>query len=84
MYYNLTITTLSVAVAVLVGSLELLSLAATQLGLHGAFWGWVASLDLNAIGYGVAALFALTWLLSLAIWKVGRIEERWPPGDAPV
>jgi high-affinity nickel-transport protein len=84
MYYNLTITTLSVAAAMIVGSLELLSLAATQLGLHGAFWGWAASLNLDALGYGVVGLFALIWLLSLAIWKLGRIEERWPSGDAPV
>jgi high-affinity nickel-transport protein len=37
----------------------------------------VSSLDLNYVGYAIAAVFVLTWLLALAIWHVGRIEERW-------
>jgi high-affinity nickel-transport protein len=77
MYYNLTITALSVAVAVIVGTVELLSTAATQLGLRGAFWSWVSGVNLNALGYFIVGLFAVTWLISLAIWRLGRIEERW-------
>ncbi len=77
MYYNLTITALSVAVALIVGTVELLSTAASELGLHGAFWSWVAGVNLNALGYFIVGLFAVTWLLSLAVWKFGRIEERW-------
>jgi nickel/cobalt transporter (NiCoT) family protein len=82
MYYNLTITGLSVAVAVIVGTVELLSVAAAQLGLHGAFWSWVSHINLNAVGYFIVGLFAVTWLLSLVIWRLGRIEERWPGGEA--
>jgi high-affinity nickel-transport protein len=82
MYYNLTITGLSVAVAVIVGTVELLSVAAAQLGLHGAFWSWVSRINLNAVGYFIVGLFAVTWLLSLVIWKLGRIEERWPGAEA--
>jgi high-affinity nickel-transport protein len=76
-YYNLTITGLSVAVALLVGSVELLGLAAQQLGWHGGPWGWLAGLDLNALGLVLVALFAGTWLVALAVWRFGRIEERW-------
>jgi high-affinity nickel-transport protein len=37
----------------------------------------VSGLDLNYVGYAIVALFALTWILALTIWRVGRIEERW-------
>jgi nickel/cobalt transporter (NiCoT) family protein len=77
LYYNLTITGLSVAVALLVGTTELLSIATQRFGLHGAFWQWVAEIDLNTVGYVIVGLFVLTWVLALAIWRLGRIEERW-------
>jgi nickel/cobalt transporter (NiCoT) family protein len=76
-YYNITITGLSVAVALIVGTIELTSVLAEQLGLHGAPWGWVAGLDLNVVGYGIVALFVATWAVALAVWRFGRIEERW-------
>jgi high-affinity nickel-transport protein len=76
-YYNLTITGLSIAVAFTVGSLELLSIAADRLRLHAGIWGWVSSVNLNLIGYFIAGLFVLTWALALVIWRIGRIEEKW-------
>jgi high-affinity nickel-transport protein len=76
-YYNLTITALSVAVAFAVGTIELLAVVPERLGLHGGFWGWAGSIDLNVVGYLIVALFALTWLLSLAIWRFGRVARRW-------
>jgi nickel/cobalt transporter (NiCoT) family protein len=65
-YYNLTVTTLSVAVALGIGGVELLQVAARTT--------WV---DFNTLGYGIAAAFVLTWAGSAVIWKTGRIEERW-------
>jgi nickel/cobalt transporter (NiCoT) family protein len=76
-YYNITITGLSVAVALTVGTIELMSVLGDRLGLHGAPWDWVASLDLNVVGYGIVALFVATWAVALAVWRFGRIEERW-------
>jgi len=76
-FYNLTITGLSVVVALLIGSAELLSVLADRLGLDGGLWSLVASLNLNLLGYAVAALFVLVWLVALAVWRYGRIEERW-------
>jgi high-affinity nickel-transport protein len=64
-YYNLTVTGLSVAVALLIGTLELLSVLGAP------------TLDLNLVGYAVVALFALTWAVALAIWRFGHVERRW-------
>ena len=83
-YYNITITALSVAVALIIGTIELLSIAAEKLNLDGGFWSWVAGIDLNAVGYIVVGLFVATWALALAVWRFGRLEERWAlPGSAP-
>jgi high-affinity nickel-transport protein len=76
-YYNITITGLSVAVALLIGTAELLSIVSSKLNLTGGFWDWINGLDLNKIGYGIVAVFILVWGTALAIWKFGRIEQRW-------
>jgi nickel/cobalt transporter (NiCoT) family protein len=76
-YYNLAITGLSVAIALIVGTIELLGLLSTKLGLHGGFWSWVSGLNVNALGYIIAGTFAATWLVAIVVWRVARIEERW-------
>ncbi|MGK5694991.1 HoxN/HupN/NixA family nickel/cobalt transporter [Streptomyces sp. URMC 128] len=81
-YYNLTITGLSVAVALLIGTVELLGLLVARLGLHGPFWEWISGLDLNVLGYVVVALFVATWVVALLVWRLGRIEEKWTGGLA--
>jgi high-affinity nickel-transport protein len=81
-YYNLTITGLSVAVALLIGTVELLGLLVEQLGLHGPFWNWISGLDLNVLGYVVVALFVATWVVALLVWRLGHIEEKWTGGPA--
>jgi high-affinity nickel-transport protein len=65
-YYNLTVTTLSVTVALGIGLIELSQVVA------GRTW-----LDFNTLGYAMVALFVLTWATSAVIWKTRRIEERW-------
>ncbi len=76
-YYNITITGLSVAVALVIGSVELLGLFADQFGWRGAFWNWLSGLDLNAVGYFVVGMFVLTWAIAVLVWRYGRIEEKW-------
>jgi high-affinity nickel-transport protein len=76
-YYNITITGLSVAVALLIGTAELLSIASDRLNLKGPFWTWIGSLDLNTLGYGIVGLFAVVWIGALVFWKVGKIEQKW-------
>jgi high-affinity nickel-transport protein len=79
-YYNLVITGLSVAVAFVIGTIELLSILADKLRLEGGFWVWVSTLDLNLVGYGIVGLFVVTWAGAFAVWRFGRIEEKWAAG----
>ncbi|MFI7679452.1 HoxN/HupN/NixA family nickel/cobalt transporter [Actinophytocola sp. NPDC049390] len=76
-FYNLTITALSVAVALVIGLIELLGLLATEIGITSGPLSWIAAIDLGGIGYVVAIVFVVTWLIALAVWRLGRIEERW-------
>ena len=76
-YYNITVTTLSVAVALLIGTVELLQVFAQRLAWDGSFFSFLAGLDFGAVGYGVVGLFVVTWVASVVVWKVGRIEQRW-------
>jgi high-affinity nickel-transport protein len=76
-FYNITITALSVAVALLIGGIELLTVFADKLNLSGGVWSSIANLDLNLVGYLIVGLFVVTWVVALAIWRFGRIEERW-------
>jgi len=76
-FYNLVITSLSVAVAFLIGSVELGGLFATATGARGTFWSWLEHIDVNALGLVIAGTFALTWISALSIWHFGHIEERW-------
>jgi len=76
-YYNMTITAVSVVVAFAVGGIEALGLLAGQLHLSGAFWQWIARLNDNfgVLGYAIIALFGLSWILSLAIYRWRRFDE---------
>jgi nickel/cobalt transporter (NiCoT) family protein len=76
-YYNITVTTLSVAVALLIGTVELLQVLAERLAGDGGFFSLLARLDFGALGYGVVGLFVLVWIASVVVWKAGRIEQRW-------
>jgi nickel/cobalt transporter (NiCoT) family protein len=81
-YYNITVTALSVAVAVLIGGLELAQVFAGQLGLRGGFWSTARHFDLNRAGFWIVGLFVAVWILALAIWRFGRVEERWDAAAA--
>jgi nickel/cobalt transporter (NiCoT) family protein len=76
-YYNITVTSLSVAVALFIGTIELLQVLAQKLSLEGGFWAFLDSLDFGHIGYVVVGLFVAAWAFSLVFWKARRIEERW-------
>ncbi|HZU89807.1 MAG TPA: HoxN/HupN/NixA family nickel/cobalt transporter, partial [Stellaceae bacterium] len=67
----LTITAVSIAVALFVGSVEALGLAADRFGFTGAFWGWIGALNDNfaTIGYAIIGLFIVSWLASAAIYR---------------
>jgi high-affinity nickel-transport protein len=76
-YYNITVTALSVAVALVIGLVEVLGLLASELPLRGGFWGWVSGVNINTLGFVIVGVFVATWVVALGIWRFGRIEERW-------
>ncbi|TAK17445.1 MAG: HoxN/HupN/NixA family nickel/cobalt transporter [Acidobacteria bacterium] len=76
-FYNLTITGLSAAVALFIGTVELLSLASARTG----WWVGVAGWNSQVMGYGVVALFLICWAASVAIWHVGGFDKRWAPAE---
>ncbi|MFE9421636.1 HoxN/HupN/NixA family nickel/cobalt transporter [Kitasatospora sp. NPDC006697] len=79
-YYNLTVTGLSVVVALVIGLIELTGLLADRLGITGGPIGWVAALDLNNVGFAIVGLFVLTWAGALGFWKFGKVEQKWSAG----
>ncbi len=76
-YYNITITALSVAVAFLVGGIEIVGLLSSRLHLHGWLGDYMADFDLNRAGYLVVGLFLVVWTMALLVWRLGRFENRW-------
>lgn len=76
LYYNMTITLISVAVAMLIGGVEALSLLRSQLAFHGGAWDAVAMLseNMNLLGVLVIALFVVSWAASFAIYKVKNLD----------
>jgi high-affinity nickel-transport protein len=81
-YYNITITGLSVAVAVFIGGLEVAQVLSQQLNLSGGFWDYAQGFNINHAGFVIVGMFAAVWAVSLAIWRFGRIEARWDKAAA--
>ena len=81
-FYNLTITVLSVTVALVIGTLVLVGLLVERLSIDVGPLVWMASLDLEFVGFAIVGLFLVTWALAVAVWRFGRIEEKWSEGAA--
>jgi high-affinity nickel-transport protein len=78
-YYNLTVTALSIAVALLIGSIELVSILHDDFGWVDPVSNWISGINLNNIGVAIVGLFAVTWLGAIAYWKLANVEARWQP-----
>jgi high-affinity nickel-transport protein len=76
-FYNITTTGLSVAVALLIGTIELLQVLAGMLDLHDPFFDFVNALNFGVLGYIIVGMFLLAWASSVAFWKFGRVEQRY-------
>ena len=76
-FYNITITGLSVAVALVIGTIELGGLIAQQFNLSGSFWNWFENIDINVLGFVIVGMFVATWAIAVSVWHLGHIEERW-------
>jgi len=81
-YYNITITGLSVGVAFVIGTIELLSVLQSEFGLSGGVWNYAARFNINSAGFFIVGLFVVTWVVALAVWRFGRVEDRWSAAAA--
>jgi high-affinity nickel-transport protein len=81
-YYNITITALSVFVAVFVGAVELLGLLGQDSNLTGSGWAWLANFNINTAGFVIVGVFVVTWVVALGVWHFGKLEQRWENGAA--
>jgi high-affinity nickel-transport protein len=75
-YYNVAVTGLSIAVAVLIGSIELVSILHDDLNWVDPITTWISGIDLNNAGLAVVAFFAITWIVAIAYWKLANVEAR--------
>ncbi|MCP2175555.1 HoxN/HupN/NixA family nickel/cobalt transporter [Williamsia maris] len=75
-YYNLTITVLSIGVALIIGTIELISVLHDDLGLVDPVTDWISGIDLNSVGIGIVAMFVVAWAGAVAYWKIAKVEQR--------
>jgi nickel/cobalt transporter (NiCoT) family protein len=76
-FYNLTVTVLSVFVALVIGVIVLVGLLVDRLGIHTGPLAAIGSADLQSVGFVIVGMFVVIWLVAMAIWHFGKIEERW-------
>ncbi len=77
LYYNMTITAVSIIVALVVGGIETLGLIGSQLSLSGRFWQTISSLNDNfgTLGYLIIGIFIVSWVISLAAYRLGGYDD---------
>jgi high-affinity nickel-transport protein len=78
-YYNLTVTVLSVVVALVIGVIVLSGLIADRLGIETGPLAAIGSLNLEFVGFMIVGLFIAAWLIALAVWRFGQVDKRWAP-----
>ena len=76
-YYNLAITGLSVTICFFIGTIEVLGLLPMELHWKGPFWNFMANFNINTAGFVIVAMFVVTWIGALVIWRYAHIEDKW-------
>jgi len=74
-YYNLTVTVMSVLVAFVIGGIELVQVLGTELNLSSGFWNWLENLDFETMGFAIVAIFALTWVSAYGVWRYKKYDQ---------
>ena len=74
-YYNLTVTVISVLVAWAIGTIELLQVLSSELNLNGWFWSWLNALNFEMIGFGIIGIFVVSWLVSFGYWQYKKYDK---------
>jgi high-affinity nickel-transport protein len=80
-YYNLTITVLSVIVALIIGVIVLTGLLVDRFGIQSGPLAAIGSADLESVGFVIVGMFVVVWLIAVAVWRFGRVEERFSPSS---
>ncbi|KPV42217.1 HoxN/HupN/NixA family nickel/cobalt transporter [Alicyclobacillus ferrooxydans] len=75
-YYNLTVTGLSVTAALFIGLIEAVQAVSPMLGLNQGFWAWLQNVNFGTIGFILVCLFIVAWLVSYGVWKLFRVDQR--------
>jgi high-affinity nickel-transport protein len=77
LYYNMTITLVSVVVAVVIGGIEALGLISDQFGLTGGIWDGIGVLNdnFNNLGFAIIGVFIAAWVISFIIYKAKKLDE---------
>ena len=88
-YYNLTITIISVMVAFIIGGIEILQIVSGELNWTAGFWIWLQNLDFETLGFGIVALFIISWIVAMAYYNykgyetkgIEKIKQEMPPAQ---
>ena len=79
-YYNITTTGLSIFVAVVVGTIEILGLVADRLNLTGQPWDFLTGIDINVVGRFIVGIFLAVWIGAILNWKLRHLDDRYGDG----
>jgi high-affinity nickel-transport protein len=74
-YYNLTVTVISVLVAWAIGTVELLQVLSSELNLSGMFWVWLNTINFEMVGFGIIGIFVVSWLVSFGYWRYKKYDK---------
>jgi len=82
-FYNMTITVISVLVAFVIGSIEVLQVVSTELSATTGFWGWLQNLDFGMIGFTIIGTFLISWTIAIAWYRHKGYEKLGFPSSSP-
>ncbi|WP_055072042.1 HoxN/HupN/NixA family nickel/cobalt transporter [Clostridium massiliamazoniense] len=75
-YYNITITTISIIAAGVISIIEVGQVLAMEENWNSGFWGWLQNLDFGMMGYSLVGLFVVVWIVSLICWRIFNLDEK--------
>jgi high-affinity nickel-transport protein len=75
-YFNLTITVLSILAAGVIGIIEVFQVLSQEVGWTANFWVWLQNLDFNIMGFMLVGMFIVVWAAAIIVWKVAKLDQR--------
>lgn len=74
-FYNLTVTVMSVLVAFVIGGVELIQVLGLELNLGGGYWNTLENLDFETMGFAIVGIFVVTWASAYAVWRYKKYNQ---------